>query len=59
MSNPNKAFKDSKNPPDRLIDIVCMECGYERTVVSRVWWDDSIEIECFECGNLYEWELLQ
>lgn len=59
MTDPNKAFRDSKNPPEKLVDIVCLECGYETVVKNSVWWDESIEIECFECGNLFEWELAQ
>ena len=59
MTNPNKAFKELKNPADKEVEICCLECGEIRTVKNSVWWDDSIEIECFDCGNLFEWELTQ
>ena len=59
MADPNKAFKDLKDPPDKLVDIVCLECGCGRVVPNRVWGDDSIEIECDDCGSLFEWELAQ
>ena len=59
MTNPNKAFKTLKNPEDVEIEICCLECGEIRMVSKSIWWDDVIEIECGECGNLFDWELTQ